>query len=162
MVMKKKRSLNPYFEDHSKHVPMQLTSLRKKARLSQKELAKRIGTSQQQISRLESTSYQGHSLRMLRRVAEALGATIRVEIQQRSTPSQWLVADGRPSYGDEKSDLLKFEINLLRKEKVSYRKKFRIVDGLYNEAVAIGAFPLRNPLDGIELDLKIARVVNSV
>ena len=32
----------------------------------QKELAKRVGTSQQQISRLESTSYEGHSLSMLR------------------------------------------------------------------------------------------------
>src|SRR5512139_3691722 len=99
-------------------VAIRLASLREKAGLSQKELAKRVGTSQQQISRLESPSYEGHSLSMLRRIAEVLGATIRVEIQQRSTPCQWLVAEGRPSYGNEKTDLLKFEINLLRKEKV--------------------------------------------
>jgi transcriptional regulator with XRE-family HTH domain len=61
----------------------QLVSLRKKAGLSQKELAKRVGTSQQQISRLESPSYEGHSLSMLRRVAEVLGATVRVEIQHK-------------------------------------------------------------------------------
>jgi transcriptional regulator with XRE-family HTH domain len=45
-----------------------------------KELAKRVGTTQQQISRLESTSYECHSLSMLRRVAEALGATIHIEL----------------------------------------------------------------------------------
>jgi transcriptional regulator with XRE-family HTH domain len=62
---------------------LQLVSLRKKVGLSQKELAKRVGTSQQQISRLESPSYEGHSLSMLRRVAEVLGATVRVEIQHK-------------------------------------------------------------------------------
>ena len=53
-------------------VAIQLASLRKKSGLSQKELAKRVGTSQQQISRLESPSYEGHSLSMLRRVADVL------------------------------------------------------------------------------------------
>ena len=161
----KKNGLSPVnlsLEDHSRDISLQLTSLRKKAGLSQKELAKRVGTSQQQISRLESPYYKGHSLSMLRRVAEVLGATVRVEIQQRSALSQWVVAEGRPSYGIEKTDLLKFEIELLRKGKVDYGKNIRIVDALYNEAVAIGAFPLRNPLDGIEIDLKVAKVVNSV
>ncbi|MDI6762205.1 MAG: helix-turn-helix transcriptional regulator [Thermodesulfobacteriota bacterium] len=43
-------------------VAIQLASLRKSSGISQKELAKRVGTSQQQISRLESPSYEGHSL----------------------------------------------------------------------------------------------------
>jgi len=154
--------VNLPLEDHSRDISIQLTSLRKKAGLSQKELARRVGTSQQQISRLESPSYEGHSLSMLRRVAEALGATIHIEIQQRDTLSEWLVAEGKPSYGVEKTDLLKFELDFLRKGKVDYGKNIRIVDALYNEAVAIGAFPLRNPLDGIEIDLKVAKVVNSV
>jgi|MudIll2142460700_1097286.scaffolds.fasta_scaffold01234_10 transcriptional regulator with XRE-family HTH domain len=141
---------------------LQLVSLRKKAGLSQKELAKRVGTSQQQISRLESPSYEGHSLSMLRRVAEVLGAGVRVEIQEKNDPSQWLVAEDRPSYSDKKSHLLKFEINLLRKEKVDHGRHFRIVDALYHEALALGILPLRNPLDGIEVDFKIAKVVNSV
>jgi DNA-binding XRE family transcriptional regulator len=62
-------------------VALKLASLRKASGLSQKELARRVGTSQQQISRLESPSYEGHSLSMLRRVAEVLGADIQVEIQ---------------------------------------------------------------------------------
>jgi DNA-binding XRE family transcriptional regulator len=59
-------------------VAFQIASLRQKEGLSQKELAKLLKTSQQQISRLESPGYEGHSLSMLRRVAEALHARVRV------------------------------------------------------------------------------------
>src|SRR5258708_15681483 len=64
-------------------VALQLTALREKAGLSQKDLARKLKTSQQNISRLESPSYEGHSLSMLRRVAEVLGATIRVTISSK-------------------------------------------------------------------------------
>ena len=60
---------------------LQIAALREKAGLSQKELARKLKTSQQQISRLESPSYEGHSLSMLRRVADALGATVRVSFE---------------------------------------------------------------------------------
>lgn len=59
-------------------VALQIAALREGAGISQKELARKLKTSQQQISRLESPSYEGHSLSMLRRVATALGATVRV------------------------------------------------------------------------------------
>jgi transcriptional regulator with XRE-family HTH domain len=59
---------------------VQLAALRQQAGLSQKDLARKLRTSQQQISRLESPSYEGHSLSMLRRVAEALGATVQVSL----------------------------------------------------------------------------------
>ena len=59
-------------------VALQIAALRQEAGLSQKELAKLLKTSQQQISRLESPGYEGHSLSMLRRVAEALHARVRV------------------------------------------------------------------------------------
>ncbi|MGD0016445.1 MAG: helix-turn-helix transcriptional regulator [Verrucomicrobiia bacterium] len=62
-------------------VALQIAKLREDAGLSQKDLARKLHTSQQQISRLESPSYEGHSLSMLRRVAEALNADIRVVIQ---------------------------------------------------------------------------------
>ncbi len=145
-------------------VAIQLVSLRKKAGLSQKELAKRVGTSQQQISRLESPSYEGHSLSMLRRVAEVLGGTVRVEIQHKKEErfSLPMVAGGRPFDGDKRSDLLKFELDLLKNEKVDIVRNFRIVQALYKEAVTLGIVPLKNPLDGIEVDLKIAKVVNRV
>jgi transcriptional regulator with XRE-family HTH domain len=46
--------------------------LRKQAGLTQKELAKLIGTTQSVISRLEDADYEGHSLSMLSRIATAL------------------------------------------------------------------------------------------
>jgi ribosome-binding protein aMBF1 (putative translation factor) len=60
-------------------VALQIAALREQAGLSQKELAKMLKTSQQQVSRLESPRYEGHSLGMLRRVAKVLHANVRVD-----------------------------------------------------------------------------------
>ena len=79
-------------------VALQLATLRKECGLSQKELANLVGTSQQQISRLESPSYEGHSLSMLRRVSEVLGATIHIKIQRKSCPKQLMVAEKKAGY----------------------------------------------------------------
>jgi transcriptional regulator with XRE-family HTH domain len=59
-------------------VALQIAALRQRAGLSQKELARLLKTSQQQISRLESPGYEGQSLSMLRRVATALHARVRI------------------------------------------------------------------------------------
>jgi transcriptional regulator with XRE-family HTH domain len=80
-------------------IAMQLAALRKKSGLSQKELARRVGTSQQQISRLESPGYEGHSLSMLRRVAHVLGATVQVKIQGRKRPKEVAIAEEKARYG---------------------------------------------------------------
>ncbi len=53
--------------------------LREQAGLTQARLAKMIGTTESVISRLEDADYTGHSLSMLRRIADALGK--RVEIR---------------------------------------------------------------------------------
>ena len=82
---------------------IKLAGLRKEAGLSQKELARRVGTSQQQISRLESPSYEGHSLSMIRRVAEALGCTVRVEVERVKQSSKPAIAERKASYGKKKT-----------------------------------------------------------
>lgn len=148
-------------------VAIQLASLRKKSGLSQKALAKRVGTSQQQISCLESPSYKGHSLNMLRRVAEVLGANVHVEIQARKQKPPPVVAEAKAIYRvknnmPKRSEVQKFEMNFLRKAKTDPVRNFQIVEALYKEAVTLGIIPLKNPLDGIEVDLKIAKVVNRV
>jgi ribosome-binding protein aMBF1 (putative translation factor) len=51
---------------------------RTNARLSQAELAERIGTKQSVISRLEDADYEGHSLSMLHRIAAALGQCVEI------------------------------------------------------------------------------------
>ena len=62
----------------------------------------------------------------------------------------------------KRGELLKFELDFLREEKAEIARNFHIVGALYKEAVTLGIIPLKNPLDGIEVDLKIAKVVNSV
>ena len=66
-------------------VALQIAALREQAGLSQKDLARRLKTSQQQISRLESPGYEGHSLRMLRRLAKVLHARVRVVLEPQTT-----------------------------------------------------------------------------
>ena len=53
--------------------------LRTAAGLTQMQLAKVVGTTASVISRLEDADYEGHSLTMLRRIAQALDQ--RVEIR---------------------------------------------------------------------------------
>jgi DNA-binding XRE family transcriptional regulator len=53
--------------------------LRESAGLTQRELAKLVGTTPSVICRLEDANYEGHSLSMLRRIAAALDH--RVEIR---------------------------------------------------------------------------------
>jgi transcriptional regulator with XRE-family HTH domain len=85
--------------DEAWDVALQITALRQQAGLSQKELAKLLKTSQQQISRLESACYEGHSLSMLRRVAEALHARVRVIFEPVENQAGMHVAEGTEAYG---------------------------------------------------------------
>lgn len=52
--------------------------LRTKAGLTQQQLADRVGTSRSVICRLEDADYEGHSLTMLKRIAEALDKRIEI------------------------------------------------------------------------------------
>jgi ribosome-binding protein aMBF1 (putative translation factor) len=53
-----------------------LYDMRTAAGLSQRELAKRVGTTASVICRLEDADYSGHTLQMLNRIASALGRRI--------------------------------------------------------------------------------------
>ena len=60
-------------------VARKIYALRKRAGLTQQQLAKQVGTTTSVICRLEDADYQGHSLAMLRRIADALNK--RVELR---------------------------------------------------------------------------------
>ena len=60
-------------------VARKIYALRKRASLTQQQLAKLVGTTTSVICRLEDADYQGHSLAMLRRIADALNK--RVELR---------------------------------------------------------------------------------
>lgn len=58
--------------------------------------------------------------------------------------------------------LREFEQNLIIEDKTSISQKFRLLDALFEEARALRIFPLKNPLEGLDTDIKVAKVVNSV
>lgn len=56
--------------------------------------------------------------------------------------------------------LREFEESQLRKEAPDYHRNLKVFEALYQEARLLGIFPLKNPLDGIEVDVHLARVIN--
>jgi ribosome-binding protein aMBF1 (putative translation factor) len=73
-------------EDLNVLVAMSVYDARTSAGLTQAQLAKRIGTQQSVIARLENADYRGHSLVMLQKVAEATGR--RLEVTMRPVESE--------------------------------------------------------------------------
>lgn len=69
------------YEDHlaNADIARQIYELRTQASLSQRALAKRVGTTASVICKLEDADYHGHSLSMLKRIAAVLKQ--RVEIR---------------------------------------------------------------------------------
>jgi len=58
---------------------MKIATLREKKGLSQQQMAKLMGTSQQAVSRIESGEYEGFTLKTLEKIAEATGTKVKIE-----------------------------------------------------------------------------------
>jgi len=69
-------------------VASMIYALRTKAGLSQRALAKKVGTTASVICRLEDADYEGHSLAMLRRIAAALGKQVQIRFIPVSKPKR--------------------------------------------------------------------------
>src|SRR5260370_37217152 len=57
--------------------------MREDAEFTQTELAKRVGTTQSAIARLEDAEYAGHSLTMLERIAGACGVGLKLRAENK-------------------------------------------------------------------------------
>ena len=55
----------------------------------------------------------------------------------------------------------KFEDSLLKNQEVNIQKNLRIIEAMYEEAKILGVFPLKDALDGLDIVIKIARIINS-
>jgi hypothetical protein len=55
-----------------------------------------------------------------------------------------------------------FEREYVRSRETDYRENLRIFEALHREALSFGALPLKDPLEGLEVDIMMARVINSV
>jgi hypothetical protein len=56
--------------------------------------------------------------------------------------------------------LRKFERDEIRKRKPDYFQNLRIFESLFEEAKHLGTFSLKDPLEGIEVDINLAKALN--
>jgi transcriptional regulator with XRE-family HTH domain len=80
-------------------VAKRIYDLRTKAGLTQRELARKIGTTASVICRLEDADYEGHSLSMMKRIAAALDKRVEIRfvpIRKVARPS---ASDGKRKAG---------------------------------------------------------------
>ena len=66
-------------ERQSLKLAMKIAKLREKKGLSQQQMARLMGTSQQAVSRIESGEYEGFTLKTLEKIAEATGTKVKIE-----------------------------------------------------------------------------------
>ena len=58
--------------------------------------------------------------------------------------------------------LNKFYQKLIAQENISHKKALSIYEALHKEAVSLGVFNSDNILEGLEVDLRIAKAINEV
>jgi hypothetical protein len=46
-------------------------------------------------------------------------------------------------------------------KKISFQDNLKIFSALWQEGLTLGVLPPKNPLEGIETDIRIARIINS-
>jgi len=57
--------------------------------------------------------------------------------------------------------LRRFEEDLIRREpQRSFQEALKMYEAMWKEAVTLGILPLSDPLDGVEADIELARVLN--
>ena len=68
---------------HQIDLAVLVREMREDAGLTQAELARKIGTTQSVIARLEDAEYTGHSLPMLERLAAACGVNLKLHAEKK-------------------------------------------------------------------------------
>jgi hypothetical protein len=58
--------------------------------------------------------------------------------------------------------LYSFEDQYTSRRPQNLKKNWKLLEAMYREASILGAFPPRDPLDGLDLDIRIAKAINSV
>jgi len=58
-------------------------------------------------------------------------------------------------------DFQNFENDYLKKRNLSYKEKLQIYESLYKEALLLKVIPGENPMEGIEINIRLAKILNS-
>jgi hypothetical protein len=53
-----------------------------------------------------------------------------------------------------------FENRLAAEEKADFFKNLKIYEALWRQALTLGIFPLKDPYDGVEDDIRLARILS--
>jgi len=61
-----------------------------------------------------------------------------------------------------KRKLNRFYKKLMEKENISYKKALSIYEALLKEAISLGAINSKNILDGLDVDIRIAKAINGL
>lgn len=61
-----------------------------------------------------------------------------------------------------KRKLNRFYKKLMEKENISYKKALSIYEALLREAISLGAINSKNILDGLDVDIRIAKAINGL
>lgn len=59
------------------------------------------------------------------------------------------------------ADIFKrFYEKTIKEEKLSFQQALRIFEAMWQEGVSLGVLPLKDPLEGIDIDIRVARILN--
>jgi len=58
--------------------------------------------------------------------------------------------------------LSEFNKKEMMMEKLDYATSLQLFEGMWQEGVLLGVLPLKDPLEDIEVDIRIARILNHV
>jgi transcriptional regulator with XRE-family HTH domain len=101
--LKDKEFEKAYYEGIEKaRIALEIIYFREKKGLTQSDLAKKIGTSQSAVARLEDPDYKSYSINTLRKIADALGLELVVSFREKGTeiykkePIKVFYVDSRP------------------------------------------------------------------
>lgn len=78
----KNKTIKKYFNKYGKQLEIsyQISQLRRKKKISQKELAERIGTTQSNVARIES-GRQNFTINFLSEIASVLGSELKITLR---------------------------------------------------------------------------------
>ena len=56
----------------------------------------------------------------------------------------------------------KFEVEFAKSENLTIEQKLKLLEAMLEEAKSLGVWPPKDPLEDIEVDIKLARALNAI
>jgi hypothetical protein len=57
--------------------------------------------------------------------------------------------------------LARFEEAQIKSERINYKQALQLIEAMWKEAMLLNAISLKDPLYGIEADIRMAKILNS-